>query len=124
MPGRRSKTAPIPDAIAISASATSKAAVGQIVHAVTMPVADQPADEVAVAALGGEIDRRRRALLAAADVAQIERLAEPAVGLADQQDRLALGLEGERRRLGEVVEQADAADRRASAESPRPLVSL
>jgi hypothetical protein len=63
-------------------------------------------------ALGGEIDRRRRALLAAADVAQIERLAEPALGLADQQDRLARGLEGERR---DLVKSSSSRRRRSRA---------
>ena len=80
----------MPDAIAISASATSKPAVGNVVHGGDAARRDQRAHEIAVALLGREIDRRRRALLASADVAQIERLAEPACGLADQQDRLAL----------------------------------
>ena len=44
------------------------------------------AHKIAVAAFVSEVDRRRRALLAAANVAQIDRLAEPACGLADQQD--------------------------------------
>ena len=43
------------------------------------PRADQVAHEIAVALLGLEIDGRRRALFAAADVAQIDRLAEPAL---------------------------------------------
>ncbi len=111
----RSSSAPMPDAIAISASATSRPPSETSCTAVTTPSRDQRAHEIAVAPLGGEIDRRRRALLAPADVAQIERLAEPALGLADQQDRLVRGLEGERRRLGEVVDHADAADGRASA---------
>ena len=34
------------------------------------------------------------------------------MGFADQEDRLALGLERQRRRLGEIIEQPDAADRR------------
>ena len=44
-----------------------------------------------------EIDRRRRALFARAEFAQIHRLTEPAFRFADQQDRLAVALEGERR---------------------------
>ncbi len=73
---------------------------------------DLGAHEIAVAALGGEIDRRRRPLLAAGELAQVERAAEMALGLADQQDRLAGALEGEAHRAGGVVDQADAADRR------------
>ena len=62
-----------------------KAAVGKVVRRRRGAVEDQRADEIAVLALLGEIDRRRRALLAAADLAQIHRLAEPARRLADQQ---------------------------------------
>ena len=80
----------MPDAIAISASATSSPPSETSCTAVAMPSRDQRAHEIAVPALGGKIDRRRRALLALADLAQIERLAEPARGLADQQDRLVL----------------------------------
>ena len=83
----------MPDAIAISASATSSPPSETSCTAVTSCLVDQRAHEIAVAPLRDQIDRRRRALLAAADVAQIERLAEPALGLADQQDRLARGLE-------------------------------
>ena len=72
-----------------------KAAVGDVVRRGHQAVADQATDEIAMASLRGEIDRRRRALLAAADFAQIDRLAEPALGFADQQDRFALGFEGE-----------------------------
>ena len=97
-------------------------AIGNIVDRGDQAVADQLADEIAVAPLGGEIDRRRRALFAAADFAQIKRLAEPAARLADQQDRLALGLERERHRFGEFVEQTDAADGRRRQD--RPAVGL
>src|SRR5437867_71001 len=76
------------------------------------PLADQRADEIAVAPLALQVDRRRRPLLALADLAQIERLSEPAAGLANEQDRLVGGLERNRCRLGEVGEHADAADRR------------
>jgi len=67
-------------------------AVGEIVRGGRGARMDHAAHHVAIALLGGEIDRRRRALLAAADVAQINGLAEPAVGFADQEDRLAFGL--------------------------------
>ena len=73
---------------------------------------DHAAHHTTVAFLRGEIDRRRRALFAAADLAQVNRLPEPAVGAADQQDRLVLGLERQRRGFGEIVQQSDAADRR------------
>ena len=99
-------------------------AVGQVVRRGDQAVGDQRAHHIAVLALLDQIDRRRRALLAAADVAQIERLAEPALRLADQQDRLAGRLERKRRRLGEIGEHADAADASASAGSRWPLVSL
>ena len=59
-----------------------------------------------------QVDRRWRALFPAAQLAQIHRLAEPARRFADQQDRLACALEGERGRLGEIVDEPDAADRR------------
>ena len=113
----------MPDAIAISASATSSPPSDTSCAAVDEPVGDQRAHHVAVLALLDQIDRRRRALLAAADVAQIERLAEPALRLADQQDRFARGLERQRRRLGEVGEHADAADGRRRQDAAA-LVSL
>ena len=56
-----------------------KAAVGDVVCRGNNAVADQRPDEFAVAPLGGEIDRRRRALLPPANIAQINRLAEPAL---------------------------------------------
>jgi hypothetical protein len=59
-------------------------AIGNIVGRGQQAVVDQTADEFAVAAFGGEVDRRRRALFPLADVAQIERLAEPAARFADQ----------------------------------------
>ena len=97
-------------------------AVGDIMHRGGDALDDQRADEIAGHALGRKIDRRRRALLALADFAQVERLAEPAIGLADEQDGLVGGLEGERRRLGEIVDQADAADR--GRRQDRPAVGL
>ena len=65
--------------------------------AVDAAVRDQRAHEIAVAPFGGEIDRRRRALLAAADFAQIERLAEPALRLADSRIASPARFERERR---------------------------
>ena len=80
--------------------------------------ADELAHEIAVALSRREIDRRRRAFLAAADLAQIDRLAEPALRRADEDDRLALALEGEEALDRHVVEEADAADGRGSAGCP------
>ena len=45
---------------------------------------NEAAHDIAIALLGGEIDRRRRALFPPADITQIQRLAEPALGAADQ----------------------------------------
>lgn len=55
-----------------------------VLEAATGDLIDHTANHVAIALLGGEVDRRRSALFAAADVAQIDRLAEPALGLADR----------------------------------------
>ena len=107
-----SSTAPMPEAIAISASATRRPPSETSCTAVTRPSPISARTKSPLRALRGKIDRRRRALLAAANLAQIERLAEPAVRVADQKDRLALGLERERHRRREIVEQADAADGR------------
>src|SRR5262249_56011245 len=67
--------------------------------------------EVGGARWGREVAGGRRPLFGVADVAQIERLAEPAPRFADQQNVLVRGLEGDARRFGKVVEHADAADR-------------
>src|SRR3546814_4180166 len=50
--------------------------------------------------------------LAAGDLAQPDRLAEMAARLADDEDRLALGLECYGGALRPIGEEADAADRR------------
>ena len=50
-----------------------QAAVGEVVAGGEPAAADQLADEIAVAALGREVDGRRRAVLAAVDLAQIDR---------------------------------------------------
>ena len=47
----------------------------------------QAAYEIARALLGGEIDRGRRAFLAAEDGREIRRLPEPAARVAKQDDR-------------------------------------
>ena len=89
-----------------------QAAVGDVVHRRDRAVGNQAAHQIAVLALLDQIDRRRRALFAAADVAQIERLAEPALRLADQQDHLARRLERDRCGFLEIVDHADGSDRR------------
>ena len=61
---------PMPPASAISATATSGAAVRAIVDRADKPVRDQPADAFAGAPLGLQIDRRGRTLAAA--VADLE----------------------------------------------------
>ena len=73
-----SRTAPMPEAMAISASATRRPPSETSCTAVTSPSAMRPRTKSPCAAFGGKVDRRRRALLAAADLAQIKRLAEPA----------------------------------------------
>ncbi len=64
--GTRRASAPVPPAIAISATATSRPPSDRSWQAATRPARDLAAHEIAVAPLGGEIDRRRRAVLAAA----------------------------------------------------------
>src|SRR5439155_16631551 len=71
-----------------------EAAVAQVMAGADAPRLDLCADEIAVAPLGFEIDRRRRALFALLDLPEIERGAEMALGVADQDDRLANRLEG------------------------------
>ena len=73
---------------------------------------DQAADEVAVAALELQVDRRRRAVLAAEQLAQIEAGAQLAVADADQQQRVAGLHRGEVGAPGIVGDQADGADGR------------
>src|SRR5262249_39404714 len=65
-----------------------------------------------MAPFGGEVHRRRSALLPAVQVAQIQRSPKPAASDAEQKDRLILSLEGDRHRFGKLLEQTDAADRR------------
>ena len=75
----------MPPASAISASATSIPPSETSWTAVTLPSAISCADEFAVRALAVEIDRRRRAVFAAMEFAQPQRLAEMAdCDLADQ----------------------------------------
>ena len=77
-----------------------------------LAVLDQLAHQFALAAFAMERHRRRRAFLAAADLAQVQRGAQPALGLAQQHDVAARALEGHGHVLGHVVEQADGADGR------------
>src|SRR3546814_12431835 len=72
---------------------------------------DVCSSDVAVAPLGGEVDRRRRASRLAFDVAQVERAAEMPAGLADKDQGLA-GAEGGAGDAVEVVDETDAAAHR------------
>ncbi len=73
---------------------------------------DLAAHEVAVAPLDREIDRRRGTFLATAGLPEVERLAEPALGLADQHDAQARLREPRADGLGDVVDHAHRADGR------------
>src|SRR5260370_24544361 len=79
-------------------------AIRQIVAGGDMPGADLAADEVAIASLGGEVDRWRRTGLAALDLAEIKRAAEMTRVLADQDQRVAVLLEGAVDRRSEVCQ--------------------
>src|ERR1700745_1021681 len=70
------------------------AAVGNIVCSRDQAIADKSPHEVAMLALGGQIDRGRSPLLPSANVAQIDRLPKPAASLANNEDSLAFALEG------------------------------
>ncbi len=84
---------------------------------------DHAANHAAVAFLGRKINRGRRALFAAADVAQVDRLAEPAMGLADQKDRLAFALKAS---VADLVKSSSRPTPpiEGVGRMPRPLVSL
>ena len=96
-----------------------KSTIGHVMHR-RRRAGDHPPHHVAIALFGGEI---HRALFAAADVAQIDGLAEPALGVADQKDRFARRLERERGGLGEIIQQGDAAYR-GVGKMPRPSFLL
>ena len=116
--------APIMPAIAISATATSTPPSDTSWQARTSPARICVADEIAVGAFGGQIDGGRRAFLAAGDLAQPQRLAEPALGGADQHDVEPGRQRDARPRLRRIVQHAEAADRRRRQDRARPSVSL
>ena len=89
-----------------------QAAVGEIMAGGDPAARDQVAHELAVQPLEGQVDRRRQPFLAAADLPQIERAAEPAHGLADQDQGQALVVVGQVAACVEIVDHAQAADRR------------
>ena len=64
-----------------------------------------------------EIDRRRRAVLAAGDFAQPKRLAEMPVGGADQHE-VEPARQGDADRLRRILQHAEAADRRGRQDRP------
>ncbi len=86
-------------------------AVGDVVAGSNQPRLDRLADIGAGAPLGHQVDRRRRAVLAAVDLAQPQRLAEVAAALAERDDDVAGALEADRAARRPVGEQPDAADR-------------
>src|SRR5206468_10690908 len=92
--------------------AAEEPAIRQVVAGGDMPRADRLPHEVAVAPLDAEIDRRRWASFAALDLAQIERAAEVAAGLPDQDQRIAVLLQREVDRIASLRDQAHSADHR------------
>ena len=62
-------------------------AVGQVVAGADLARGDPAQQELAGAALGGEVDRRRGAVVAVDQLAPVERAAEPAQALAEQDQR-------------------------------------
>ena len=109
--GPVARRTPVTPAIAISATATSSPPSDTSWQARTVAGEDLRADEIAVAPFGGKIDRRRRALLAAGDLAQPERLAEPAPGRRRPARRRATA--------GSAIPTAFA----ASSSTPRPPIA-
>ena len=82
---------------------------------------DQDADELASGPFRRQVDRWRRALLAAVAFAQVQRLPEVAAARrADQPDRIACAFERQCRLTGIVVDQPHAADRRRR-QDPRAI---
>ena len=103
---------PIFPASAISATATAAPPSEQSWTAVTRPASIRRADAFAGAALGGEVDRRRRAVPAAMADVEPERLAEMAVADGRSGRRASpSALKAIVADLRPIVEQADAADR-------------
>src|SRR6187455_1176886 len=90
----------MPDASAISAMATSN------------PPSDRSCTAVTTFSLINARTKSpvRRPLLASANLAQIHRLAHPALGLAEQHDQLVGRLERDACGVREVVDQSDTAD--------------
>ena len=84
-----------------------------IVHGRDVSGRDEHAHQLPGGAFGGQIDGRRRPILAAVTFPEPERLPDMAPRMTDQEDRLSLGLEGDRR----DVQGADRLrrDRRAGA---------
>ena len=98
-------------------------AVGNIMHGVDPARLDQAAHEIAMLLFGGQIDRRRGAFFAAFDLAQIDGLAQMALGFADQDDHIALALEGDGRHLGDIFIRPTPPIA-GVGRMPSPLVSL
>ena len=108
--GAADSSAPIPEAIAISAMATEKPTVGNIVRGRRDAIEDQRPHKIAVFAFFREVNRWRSALFPPADFPQIHRLPEPACRFSDQQYGLVGSLESKRGGFSEIINQADATD--------------
>src|SRR5204863_9411492 len=87
-------------------------AVGNVVDRRDQTGGDRLAHRFAMAALGGEVDRRRRAVFPAGELAEPERLAELPGAVAEQSDVVAVRLEGDGCARLPISKRPDAADRR------------
>src|SRR5690606_33273022 len=87
------------------------AAIRHVVAGRDPALVDRMADEVTGALFRLQVHRRRRAFLAAVNLAQPDRLAQMAHPLADREDDVAGALEADADGLAQVVDDADAADR-------------
>ena len=87
-----------------------QAAIGDVMHRIDPAGFDQAAHEIAMSSFQRQIDRRRGAFFLAFDLAQVDGLAQMALGFADQDDDIACALEGDGRHFGDVFQQPDAAD--------------
>ena len=87
-----------------------QAAIGNVVAGIALAGLDQAADEVAVDPLRRQVDRRRRPGFAALQLAAVKRLIEMAAGFAEENEGIALALQGEAGDTIKIGDQADAAD--------------
>ena len=114
----------MPPAIAISASATSSPPSETSCTVSTRPASISPRTKSPLLLFGRQIHRRRGAFFAAFDLAQIDRLAQMALGLADQDDRIAFALEGDGRHSVRHPSIRPTPPMAGVGRMPSPLVSL